>query len=127
MIWTTLDSLPILPEAVNCAPKVKNYYVWASFAEKAMEKLGHGHVKTLRGTVDHAHFYPLEKDFKSNLRAKYNLSNEFIIGFVFRNQLRKSVPNLLDGLNYSFKEILKVMLNYYYIRIGAKAGTYLAF
>ena len=97
MIWTTLDSLPILPEAVNCAPKVKNYYVWASFAEKAMEKLGHGHVKTLRGTVDHAHFYPLEKDFKSNLRAKYNLSNEFIIGFVFRNQLRKSVPNLLDG------------------------------
>ena len=26
-----------------------------------------------------------------------HLSDEFIIGFVFRNQLRKSVPNLLDG------------------------------
>lgn len=33
MIWTTLDSLPILPEAINSAPKIKNFYVWASFAE----------------------------------------------------------------------------------------------
>ena len=27
VIWTTLDSLPILPDAVNAAPKIKNYYV----------------------------------------------------------------------------------------------------
>ena len=32
MVWTTLDSLPILPQAVDFAPKVKHYYVWASFA-----------------------------------------------------------------------------------------------
>ena len=32
------------------------------------------------------------------MRAKYNIAqDEFIIGFVFRNQLRKSVPNLLEG------------------------------
>ncbi|HAB26954.1 MAG TPA: hypothetical protein DCE27_03720, partial [Xanthomarina gelatinilytica] len=32
------------------------------------------------------------------LRSKYNIHpNDFIIGFVFRNQLRKSVPNLLEG------------------------------
>ena len=27
MVWTTLDSLPILPEAIKCASKIKNYYV----------------------------------------------------------------------------------------------------
>ena len=25
MIWTTLDSLPILPDAIKSAPKIKNY------------------------------------------------------------------------------------------------------
>jgi hypothetical protein len=38
MIWTTLDSLPILPLAENAAKKIKNYYVWASFAEKALKE-----------------------------------------------------------------------------------------
>ena len=49
MIWTTLDSLPILPDAVSAASKIKNYYVWSSFAEKALNELGHNHVKTLHG------------------------------------------------------------------------------
>ena len=40
MVWTTLDSLPLLPQAVEYAPKLKHYYVWASFAEKAMKKNG---------------------------------------------------------------------------------------
>lgn len=98
MIWTTLDSLPILPEAVNCAPKVKNYYVWASFAEKAMAKLGHSHVKTLRGSISCDHFFPLKVDDRATLRKRFGIpADNFLIGFVFRNQLRKSVPNLLDG------------------------------
>ena len=29
----------------------------------------------------------------------FNLENSFVIGFVFRNQLRKSVPNLLEGFS----------------------------
>lgn len=98
IIWTTLDSLPILPIAEQNASKIKNYFVWASFAEKALHKAGHEHVKTLRGSLDVHNFYPLEKDYKKNLRQRNGISqNDFIIGFVFRNQLRKSVPNLLDG------------------------------
>lgn len=97
IIHTTLDSLPILPDAINMAPKIKNYFVWASFAEKALHKLGHTHVKTVRGILDTQHFYRFSDTDRKNLRSKFKLSDEFIIGFVFRNQLRKSVPNLLDG------------------------------
>ena len=98
MIWTTLDSEPILPLAVEAAPHIKHYYVWASFAERELNKLGHNHVKTLRGSVDCKNFYKLDGAERSKLRKRYFIdSNSFIIGFVFRNQLRKSVPNLLDG------------------------------
>jgi glycosyltransferase involved in cell wall biosynthesis len=99
IIWTTLDSLPILPDAVNAAPKIKNYYVWASFAEKAMNKLGYDHVKTLRGSLDISKFFKLNNDYRQKLKSEFNLQDSFVIGFVFRNQLRKSVPNLLDGFN----------------------------
>ena len=46
VIWTTLDSLPILPSAVANAPKIKNYWIWSSFATKALNEMGHSHVKT---------------------------------------------------------------------------------
>ena len=97
IVHTTLDSLPILPDAVSVADKIKHYFVWASFAEKALHKLGHTHVKTVRGTLDIKDFNRLNEEQRHKLRKKFNLSNEYIIGFVFRNQLRKSVPNLLDG------------------------------
>ena len=97
-IWTTLDSLPILPEAISAAPKIKNYFVWASFAEKAMHKLGYDHVKMIRGSLDTKTFFKLDSEKRKALRKSHGISeDEFIIGFVFRNQLRKSVPNLLDG------------------------------
>ena len=99
IIWTTLDSLPILPDAINAAPKIKNYYVWASFAEKAMKSIGYDHVKTLRGCIDTSNFFKLENQKRNELRSKFNLSDSFVVGFVFRNQLRKSVPNILDGFN----------------------------
>ena len=98
MIWTTLDSLPILPDAVTNAPKIKNYYVWASFAEKALHELGHDHVKTLHGAIDCSTFFRLEGEQRLELRRSKGVDpNSFIIGFVFRNQLRKSVPNILEG------------------------------
>ena len=103
MVWTTLDSLPLLPQAVEYAPKVKNYYVWSSFAEKAFNKIGYDHVKTLRGSLDTSNFFRLSDEKRKQLREAHGLSNEYLIGFVFRNQLRKSVPNLLDGFKI-FKE-----------------------
>jgi len=103
MIWTTLDSLPILPLAVNEAKNIKNYFVWSSFAEKALHELGHDHVKTLHGSIDCSTFFRFEEEQRNALRPKHGINtNEFIIGFVFRNQLRKSVPNILDG----FKKFL---------------------
>jgi len=104
MVWTTLDSLPILPQAIEYAPKIKDYYVWSSFAEKAFKEMGYNHVKTLRGSLDTSLFFKLKEEERSNLRKFHGIKEEdFIIGFVFRNQLRKSVPNLLDGFKI-FKE-----------------------
>jgi glycosyltransferase involved in cell wall biosynthesis len=98
VIWTTLDSLPILESAVKCAPKVKNYWIWSDFATKALHNLGHKHVKTVHGALDTENFYKLPDQDRKNLRLKFNIDqNKFMVGFVFRNQLRKSVPNLLEG------------------------------
>ena len=110
MIWTTLDSQPILPQALEAAPKTKNFYVWASFAERDMKQLGHSHVNTLHGTVNTEDFYKISNADKRKIRSKFNLSDEFIVGFVFRNQLRKSVPNLLEGFKIFKKECPKAKL-----------------
>jgi len=105
VIWTTLDSLPILESAVKCAPKVKNYWIWSDFATKALHKLGHGHVKTVHGALDTDNFYRISDEKRLELRSKFNIDkNKFIVGFVFRNQLRKSVPNLLEGYSIWKKE-----------------------
>ena len=96
IIWTTLDSLPILPTAHALAPSTNKFLTWSSFASREM--MGYNNVGTLRGSVDCKDFYPLKKEIKSSIRAKNNIDkDDFLIGFVFRNQLRKSVPNLLDG------------------------------
>jgi hypothetical protein len=41
---------------------------------------------------------------RRGLRKRFGLKDEFIIGFVFRNQLRKSVPNLLEGFKIFKKD-----------------------
>jgi len=98
VIWTTLDSLPILDSAISCAPKVKNYWIWSNFATKALNSMGYKHIKTVHGCLESKDFYRLSDFDRKKLRNKYNLPQDaFIIGFVFRNQLRKSVPNLLEG------------------------------
>ena len=105
MVWTTLDSLPLLPEAVSAAPKIKNYHVWASFAKKELNRLGHEHVGLLRGSLNQDNFFKLTEQDRDLLRQKQNIKDdEFIIGFVFRNQLRKSVPNLLEGYKMFMKK-----------------------
>lgn len=97
-LWTTLDSLPILPKAVELAPKVKDYWSWADFATKALHKLGHTQVKTIRGAIDCTPFKRLPLHQRKEIRSRFGIPDStFVIGFVFRNQLRKSVPNLLQG------------------------------
>lgn len=95
ILWTTLDSLPILDQAVIMEPKCDKMLVWASFAEHAMHQLGHTNVETIHGAIDYNNFKPLKN--RKILRQRQNLDNNFVIGFVFKNQLRKSVPNILEG------------------------------
>ena len=98
ILWTTLDSLPILSTAIEKAPKIKNYWIWSSFATKALHDLGHKHVETMHGPIETKNFFRMNDLTRKELRVKYNIPLEaFITGFVFRNQLRKSVPNLLEG------------------------------
>ena len=78
-LWITLDSLPLLPTAVEAAPKIKNYWVWSSFAEKEMHKLGHAHVKTLHGAIDVSDFRPFSEDEKASLRNISSNTNNFCI------------------------------------------------
>ena len=97
VIWTTLDSLPILPSAVKAAKKIKNYWIWSDFATKEFHKLGHEHPITVRGAVDGKYFSRLPENKRLELKKKFKVDDNFVVGFVFRNQLRKSVPNLLEG------------------------------
>lgn len=98
VIWTTLDSLPILDSAIKYAPKIKNYWIWSNFATKEFHRLGFGHVKTVHGALEDSYFHRLSDFDRKNLRNKFGIPQDaFIIGYVFRNQLRKSVPNLLEG------------------------------
>ena len=101
VLWTTLDSIPILDQALQMEPHCDKMLVWASFAEEAMKKLGHKGVETLHGAVDYSNFKPL--DNREEIRKKFGLNDQYVIGYVFKNQLRKSVPNLLKGFKI-FKE-----------------------
>lgn len=97
IVHTTLDSLPIYPPALEMAPLIKNYFIWSSFAEEEFKEKNHNHVKTIRGIADTKSFYKLKEEERLSLRNTSQLNDSFVIGFVFRNQLRKSVPNLLDA------------------------------
>jgi len=96
ILWTTLDSLPIIDDAKFLSKHCDKMLVWASFAEKEMKSLGL-EVETLHGAVDYSDFYEKSAQEKFELKSKYGLQDNFVIGFVFKNQLRKSVGNLLDG------------------------------
>jgi hypothetical protein len=86
VIWTTLDSLPILPSAVEKAHKIKNYWIWSNFATKALHEIGHTHVKTMHGVLNTSNFYKLKDQERLDLRKKYNIpADAFVVGFVFRN------------------------------------------
>lgn len=98
MIWTPVDSLPLLDKHIDGAKNTQNIIVQASFAKKELENKGFKNVHLLPVPLDTNNFHKLSEEHRLNLRAKNNIKpDEFIVGFVFRNQLRKSVPNLLEG------------------------------
>ena len=100
--WTTLDSLPILPDAKTWATKTKNFWTWASFAEKALKEEDielYGHVECVAGTLNCDQFKPLTFEDKRELRKRFNIPIEdVIINMTSRNQLRKSFFSNIEAL-----------------------------
>jgi hypothetical protein len=98
IIWTPIDSLPLLDKHYLAAKKTKNLIVQASFAYKKLQDEGFNNCHLLPVPLNTNNFQKLDADKKSLLRSQFNIDKDsFIIGFVFRNQLRKGVPNLLEG------------------------------
>lgn len=123
VVWTTLDSRPILPIAVSKAPKIKNYWVWADFATKDLHKLGFNHVETVRGCLNEKDFFRYDDKYRSLLRKIFKIEQDaFVIGFVFRNQLRKSVPNLLKGYVKFKKQLPKDKKTYLLLHTNFDEG-----
>lgn len=123
VIWTTLDSLPILDTAIAAAPKIKNYWIWSDFATKEFHKINLNHVKTVRGAIEDKTFYPLSEFKRNELRKKFNIPQDaFIVGFVFRNQLRKSVPNLIEGYSLWKKRNPEVKNTYLLLHTSWEEG-----
>jgi glycosyltransferase involved in cell wall biosynthesis len=105
MLWVTIDSSPVLQQAIDAAGRTPNFFCWSGFAQKEMLERGVNNVKALHGPIDGSNFFRLEDSKKASLRKRNGIKKEdFIVGFVFRNQLRKSVPNLLDGFLIFKKE-----------------------
>jgi glycosyltransferase involved in cell wall biosynthesis len=98
VVHTTLDSRPILNQAVELAKKTPYFYCWADFATKDLNEMGLSHVKTMRGTVNTNVYKKLPFYKRQELRQKFKIpQNTFCIGMLSRNQLRKSFPNLIEG------------------------------
>lgn len=96
--WNTFDSLPLLPDTIERAPKIKNYWTWSDFAKKEFHKLGFNHVKNQYPLVNTNNFYKLPETKIMEIKAKFGIpQNAFIIGFVFRNQLRKLINTQIEA------------------------------
>ena len=87
VIWTTLDSVPILPDALEWATKTPNFWVWADFAEREMKTIDpikYSHVKTVYGPLDCNKFSPLSNSEKI----------EFIDNWISMGGFAEHYPNV---------------------------------
>lgn len=99
LIHTPVDSSPVLPLIKDNKAILKNLWVKADFAVKDLAGVGI-QSKAVPLLTDQSFFKPLPEIERNNLRKTFGLEDSFVIGFVFRNQLRKLVVSLMRG----FKE-----------------------
>jgi len=96
--WNTFDSLPLLPDTIEKAPKIKHYWTWSDFARKELHKHNFNHVKNQYPLVNTDSFYKLTDSKISEIKTRFGLPvDSFIIGFVFRNQLRKLINTQIEA------------------------------
>jgi len=113
IIWSPVDSLPTHELMADAAKHTKNLWVKADFARKDLHAQGFTHVETWPAIIDQDPFFPLDPDTRTKYRQILGLDEDtFIIGFVFRNQLRKLVGSLIDAFKIFKEEQLKVNPNF---------------
>jgi len=96
--WNTFDSLPLLPDTIEKAPKINHYWTWSDFARKEFNKLGFNHIKNQYPLVNTNNFYKLPDNKIAEIKARFGIPQDaFIIGFVFRNQLRKLINTQIEA------------------------------
>ena len=96
--WNTFDSLPLLPDTIQKAPDIKHYWTWSDFARKELHKHNFTHVKNQYPLVNTKSFYKLSDSKISEIKSRFGLPEDaFIIGFVFRNQLRKLINTQIEA------------------------------
>lgn len=104
LCWITLDSLPLRDVDIELCSKTQNLWVWSPFAERALKEKGVTHVETVSGLIGNSKFFPYKDEEKALIRRSKmvwkngeNPDDYTIFGFVFRNQLRKLAPRLIEG------------------------------
>lgn len=111
VLHITLDSLPLLPMSIEGASKADKFTVWASFASNELHDKYNFDAEVIHGAINLKKFYKKNEDDRAKLRKYHGIpSDAEIIGFVFRNQLRKSIPNLLQAFSTIQKTRQKAML-----------------
>jgi glycosyltransferase involved in cell wall biosynthesis len=96
--WNTFDSLPLLPDTIENAKKIQYYWTWSDFARKELHKLGFDKVKNQYPLVNTNNFYKLSDEKIAEIKNRFGIPQDaFIIGFVFRNQLRKLINTQIEA------------------------------
>ena len=96
--WITFDSIPLLPDTIEKASKIKHYWSWNEFARDEFHRLGFKHVKTQFPLINTDHYFQLEESKKQEIRKTQNIPQDcYIFGMCARNQVRKLFNTLIEG------------------------------
>lgn len=121
--WNTFDSLPLLDETIKKADKIKHYWTWSHFARDEFHKLGFNQVKTQYPLVNTEAFKKLSEQDILQLKIRHSLPlDSFIIGFVFRNQLRKLVNTQIEAYSIFKKAHPEIKNTYLYTHTNYSEG-----
>lgn len=101
LLWTTCDSLPVLPLFKEWAQNCPNVWFWASFGVNALQQEDYEkykHVKCVFGSLDTKEWNPISNKEKLELRQKNNIDPNLTIFLQLgRNQLRKIFPATIES------------------------------
>lgn len=101
LLWTTCDSLPVLPLFKEWTQNCSNIWFWASFGVRALQQEDaekYKHVKCVHGSLESKEWNPISQKEKIELRQKNNLDPDLTIFLQLgRNQLRKLYPVTIEA------------------------------